>query len=199
MSKEQLVRKLISSEGRIDGDRLRTGRMTGDEWAKLYAVQGLLERTPIYIRDDTSPTVLQIKAQTRRMKKKYGIGLVVVDYLQLMRDPREKVREQQIARISGDLKSMGKELDVPVLALSQLNRDLEKRPNRRPKLADLRESGSLEQDADVVIFIYRDEVYRKDSPDKGIAEVRKGRTGLVKLTYMAPFTKFGNYIERSDT
>ena len=201
MSKEQLVRKLISSEGRIDGDRLRTGRMTGDEWAKIYAIQGLLEDTPIYIRDDASPTVLQIKAQARRMKKKYGIGLVVVDYLQLMRDPREKVREQQIARISGDLKAMAKELDIPVLALSQLNRELEKRPNKRPKLADLRESGALEQDADVVIFLYRDEMYRKDSPDKGIAEVevakqRKGPTGLVKLAYLAQFTKFQNYIER---
>ena len=200
MSKEQLVRKLMASEGRIDADRLRTGRMTGEEWSKLYSVGGLLEDTPIYIRDDSSPTVLQIKAQARRMKKKYGIGLVVVDYLQLMRDPREKVREQQVARISGDLKGMAKELDIPVLALSQLNRDLEKRNNRRPKLADLRESGALEQDADVVIFIYRDEEYRKDSPNKGIAEVevakqRKGRTGLVKLTYLAPFTKFENYIE----
>ena len=203
MSKEQLVRKLISSEGRIDGDRLRTGRMTGDEWAKLYAARGLLEDTPIYIRDDPSPTVLQIKAQARRMKKKYGVGIVVVDYLQLMRDPREKVREQQIARISGDLKGMAKELDVPVFALSQLNRELEKRPNRRPKLSDLRESGAIEQDADVVITIYRDEVYRKDSPDKGIAEVevvkqRKGRIGLVKLTYLSQFTKFENYIERSE-
>ncbi len=201
MSKDQLVRKLISSEGRIDGDRLRTGRMQGDEWAKMYAVQGLLERTPIYIRDDASPTVLQIKAQARRMKKKYGVGLVIVDYLQLMRDPRERVREQQIARISSDLKAMAKELDVPVIALAQLNRELEKRPNRRPKLSDLRESGALENDADVVIFIYRDEMYRKESPDKGIAEVevakqRKGRTGLVKLVYLSQFTKFENYFER---
>jgi replicative DNA helicase len=160
-----------------------------------------LEKTPIYIRDDASPTVLQIKAQARRMKKKYGIGLVIVDYLQLMRDSREKVREQQIARISGDLKAMAKELDVPVLALAQLNRELEKRPNRRPKLSDLRESGALENDADVVIFIYRDEMYRKDSPDKGIAEIevvkqRKGRTGLVKLAYLGQFTRFENYIER---
>jgi replicative DNA helicase len=203
MSKEQLVRKLIASEGRIDADRLRTGRMNSEEWSKLYSVGGLLEDTPIYIRDDSSPTVLQIKAQARRMKKKYGIGLVVVDYLQLMRDPREKVREQQIARISGDLKAMAKELDVPVLALSQLNRELEKRPNRRPKLADLRESGSLEQDADVVIFIYRDQTYRKDSPDKGIAEIevakqRKGRTGLVKLAYQGQFTRFNNYYAPSE-
>ena len=134
------------------------------------------------------------------MKKKYGIGMVMVDYLQLMRDPRERVREQQIARISGDLKNMAKELDVPVVALSQLNRDLEKRPNRRPKLADLRESGALEQDADVVIFIYRDEVYRKDSPDKGMAEIevakqRNGPTGLVKLAYLGQFTKFENYFQ----
>jgi replicative DNA helicase len=203
MAKEQLVQKLIASEGRIDADRLRTGRMTGDEWAKLYAIQGLLEKVPLYIRDDASPTVLQIKAQARRMKKKYGIGLVVVDYLQLMRDPRERVREQQIARISSDLKAMAKELDVPVLALSQLNRELEKRPNRRPKLADLRESGAIEQDADVVMFIYRDEEYRKDSPDKGIAEIevakqRKGRTGLVKLAYQGQFTRFSNYYAPSE-
>jgi replicative DNA helicase len=141
---------------------------------------------------------LEIKAQARRMKSRHGISLVVVDYLQLMRDPRAKSREQEIARIASDLKAMAKELDVPVLALSQLNREVEKRPNRKPKLSDLRESGALEQDADVVMFIYREEVYRKDSPDKGIAEIdvakqRNGPVGLVKLAYLAPFTKFENY------
>ena len=126
MSKEQLVRRLMASEGKIDSTRLRTGRMQALEWGQLNEVGGVLVDIPIYISDRSPATILQIKSQARRMKKKYGIGMVMVDYLQLMRDPRERVREQQIARISGDLKNMAKELDVPVVALSQLNRDLEK-------------------------------------------------------------------------
>ena len=200
MSKEQLVRRLFASEGRIDASRLRTGRMQAEEWAKLNMAAGDLLDAPIYIIDRATVTSLEIKAQARRMKSRHGIGLVVVDYLQLMRDPRAKSREQEIARIASDLKAMAKELDVPVLALSQLNRDVEKRPNRRPKLSDLRESGALEQDADVVIFIYREEVYKKDSLDKGIAEVdvakqRNGPVGLIKLTYLAEYTRFENYYQ----
>jgi replicative DNA helicase len=200
MSKEQLVRRLFASEGRIDASRLRTGRMQAEEWAKLNMAAGDLLDAPIYIVDRARATSLEIKAQARRMKSRHGIGLVVVDYLQLMRDPRAKSREQEIARIASDLKAMAKELDVPVLALSQLNRDVEKRPNRRPKLADLRESGALEQDADVVMFIYREEVYKKDTADKGIAELdvakqRNGPVGLVKLTYLAPYTRFENYYQ----
>lgn len=198
MSKEQLVRRYFASEGRINTSRLRTGNMGGDEWVRLQEVAGKLLDAPIYISDKPKPTSLEIRAQARRLKKRHGVGLVVVDYLQLMRDPKAKSREQEIARISGDLKAMAKELDVPVVALAQLNRDVEKRPNKRPVLADLRESGALEQDADVVIFIYRDEVYRKDSLDKGIAEVRvakqrNGPTGLVKLVYLAEYTRFENY------
>lgn len=200
MSKEQLVRRLFASEGRIDASRLRTGRMQAEEWAKLNMAAGDLLDAPIYIIDRATVTSLEIKAQARRMKSRHGIGLVVVDYLQLMRDPRAKSREQEIARIASDLKAMAKELDVPVLALSQLNRDVEKRPNRRPKLSDLRESGALEQDADVVMFIYREEVYKKDSLDKGIAEVdvakqRNGPVGLIKLTYLAEYTRFENYYQ----
>ena len=203
MSKEQLVRRLFASEGRIDASRLRTGRMQAEEWAKLNMAAGDLLDAPIYIIDRATVTSLEIKAQARRMKSRHGIGLVVVDYLQLMRDPRAKSREQEIARIASDLKAMAKELDVPVLALSQLNRDVEKRPNRRPKLSDLRESGALEQDADVVMFIYREEVYKKDTADKGIAEVevakqRNGPVGLVKLTYLSQFTLFQNYTEQKN-
>lgn len=198
MSKEQLVRRLFASVGRIDASRLRSGNMQGQEWASLQEVSGGLMDDPIFISDKARPTSLEIRAQARRLKAKHGIGLVVVDYLQLMRDSKAKSREQEIARISGDMKALAKELNVPVLALSQLNREVEKRPNKRPVLADLRESGSLEQDADVVMFIYRDELYRKDSPDMGTAEVRfakqrNGPVGLVKLTFLAEFTKFENY------
>ena len=198
MSKEQLVRRYFASEGRISTSRLRTGNMAGEEWARLQEADGRLLEAPIYISDKPRSTSLEIRAQARRLKTRFGIGLVVVDYLQLMRDSKAKSREQEIARISGDLKAMGKELDVPVLALAQLNRDVEKRPNKRPVLSDLRESGALEQDADVVIFIYRDEVYRKDSLDKGVAEVRvakqrNGPVGLVKLAYLGEYTRFENY------
>ena len=200
MSKEQLVRRLLASVGRIDASRLRSGNMQGQEWVSLQEASGGLMDTPIFISDKGRTTSLEIRAQARRLKAKHGIGLVVVDYLQLMRDPKAKSREQEIARISGDMKALAKELNLPVLALSQLNREVEKRPNKRPVLADLRESGSLEQDADVVMFIYRDEVYRKDSLDKGIAEVRiakqrNGPVGLVKLTFLGEFTRFENFID----
>lgn len=198
MSKEQLVRRYFASEGRISTSRLRTGNMAGEEWARLLEAGGRMLEAPIFISDNPRPTSLEIRAQARRLKARYGIGLVVVDYLQLMRDPKAKSREQEIARISGDLKAIAKELDVPVLALAQLNRDVEKRPNKRPVLSDLRESGALEQDADVVMFIYRDEVYRKDSLEKGVAEVRvakqrNGPTGLVKLAYLGEYTRFESY------
>ena len=197
MSKEQLVRRLFASEGRIDASRLRTGRMQAEEWATLNMVGGPLSDAPIRIIDRARATSLEIKAQARRMKSRHGTGLIVVDYLQLMRDPRAKSREQEIARISGDLKAMAKELDVPVVALAQLSRECEKRPNKRPKLSDLRESGALEQDADVVIYIYRDQIYRKDSPDKGIAEIevakqRNGPVGMLKLAFLEQFTLFQN-------
>jgi replicative DNA helicase len=200
MSKEQLVRRYFASEGRISTSRLRTGNMAGEEWARLQEAGGRLLDSSIFISDKPRSTSLEIRAQARRLKARNGIGLVVVDYLQLMRDSKAKSREQEIARISGDLKAMAKELDVPVVALAQLNRDVEKRPNKRPVLSDLRESGALEQDADVVVFIYRDEVYRKDSPDKGVAEIRiakqrNGPTGLIRLAYLGEYTRFENYQE----
>jgi len=200
MSKEQLVRRLFASVGRIDASRLRSGNMQSQEWVSLQEASGGLMDDPIYISDQARLTSLEIRAQARRLKAKYGIGLVVVDYLQLMRDSKAKSREQEIARISGDMKALAKELNIPVLALSQLNREVERRPNKRPVLSDLRESGSLEQDADVVMFLYRDQVYRADSPDKGIAELRiakqrNGATGLIRLTYRGEFTRFDNFID----
>lgn len=200
MSKEQLVRRLFASVGRIDAGRLRSGNMQPPEWVNLQQAEELLMDSPVHIVDKGRPTVLQIGAQARRLKAVHGIGLVVVDYLQLIRDAKAKSREQEIARISGDLKALAKDLNVPVLALSQLNRKCEERPNKRPQLADLRDSGSLEQDADVVLFLYRDEVYRENSTDKGKAELRvakqrNGALGLVTLTFLPEFTRFENYAE----
>ena len=198
MSKEQLVRRLFASVGRIDAGRLRSGNMSPGEWAQLNQADGELITTPIYIIDKGKATVLQIGAQAKTLRAVHGIGLVVVDYLQQIRDPKAKTREQEISRISGDLKALAKELDVPVLALSQLNREVEHRPDKRPRLSDLRDSGSLEQDADVVLFLYRDEVYREDSWDRGKAELRvakqrNGPLGLVMLAYLAEYTRFESY------
>ena len=202
MSKAQLVQRLIASEGRIDSDRVRSGRMEQEEWSTFNKVGELLMQVPIFIDDQPSPTPLEIRARARRLKSRHGIGLVVMDYLQLAQDPKAKSREQEIGGISRAMKALAKELNVPVIVLSQLNREVEKRPNknRRPILADLRDSGQIEQDADVVLFIYRDEVYREDSPDKGIAEVRlakqrNGPLGLIRLTYLKEFMRFENSFE----
>jgi replicative DNA helicase len=197
MSKEQLVQRLMASEGKINSHRLRSGQMEPEEWVALNQVEELLMKAPIYISDKPSPTPMEIRAQARRLKSRHGIGLIIVDYLQLAQDPRAKSREQEIGGISRALKALAKELDVPVIVLSQLNREVEKRPNKRPILADLRDSGQIEQDADLVLFIYRDEVYWEGSPDKGIAEVwlakqRNGPIGLVKLTYLEEFMRFEN-------
>lgn len=203
MSKEALVQRLLCSEGLVDAQRLRRGALRDDDYPKLARAAGLLGTAPIWIDDSAALTPLAMRSKARRLKAEHDIGMVVVDYLQLMRDPREKVREQQIAVISRDLKAMASELDLPVVALSQLNRELERRPNKRPKLSDLRESGAIEQDADVVIFVYRDECYRKESPDKGMAEIdvakqRNGPVGLVKLAYQGQFTRFDNYYSASE-
>lgn len=200
LSKAQLVQRLIASEGRIDSDRVRSGRMEREEWSTFNKVGELLMQTPIIIDDQSSLTPLEIRARTRRLKSRHGIGLVVVDYLQLAQDPKAKSREQEIGGISRAMKAMAKELNVPVIVLSQLNREVEKRDDKRPKLADLRDSGQIEQDADVVLFIYRDEVYREASPDKGIAEVRlakqrNGPLGLIRLTYLKEFMRFENCFE----
>jgi replicative DNA helicase len=198
MSKEQLVRRLLSSIGEVDAGNLRRAFLSTPEWANLQTAAGYLLDSPIYIDDTPAATVLDIRAKARRLKADDKLGLVFIDYLQLMRGRHDvPSREQEISEISRSLKALAKELDVPVVALSQLNRRVEERPNKRPQLSDLRESGAIEQDADVIIFIYRDEVYREDSPDKGIAEVivgkqRNGPTGKVKLAFRDKYTRFDN-------
>jgi replicative DNA helicase len=200
MAKEQLGMRLICSMGRINAQRLRTGFLKEQDWPKLTRAVGMLSEAPIYIDDTPAISVLEMRAKARRLKTEHNIGMVVVDYLQLMRG-RSNVqsREQEISEISRSLKAMAKELNIPVIALSQLNRSLENRPNKRPILSDLRESGAIEQDADVIIFIYRDEVYNKaeDNPRRGIAEViigkqRNGPTGSVDLAFLDRFTSFEN-------
>ncbi len=198
MSKLEIVNRLLSSEARIDSSRLRTGRLEDTDWRKLGDALGSLAEAPLFIDDTPSISLMEIRAKSRRLKQKHGLDLIVVDYLQLMQSHRRvDSRQQEVAEISRGLKMLAKELDVPVIALSQLSRQPESRTDKRPQLADLRESGSIEQDADIVGFIYRDEVYDEDSPDKGIAELiiskhRNGATGVVKLAFLNHLTKFAN-------
>ena len=200
MSKEQLSLRMLCSEARIDSSRLRGGFFSMEDWHRLTDAAGILSETPIYIDDSPSLTAMEIRAKARRLKMDKNVGLIVIDYLQLMqgRASAER-RDLEISEISRALKALAKELELPVLALSQLNRMLEQRTDKRPRLSDLRESGALEQDADVVAFIYRDEVYNKeeDNPRRGIAEIllskqRNGPTGDVNLTFLNSFTRFEN-------
>ncbi len=198
MSKHQLAMCLLCSVGRVDSNDVRTGHIKEHDWPKLTRATGELTNAPIFIDDTAAISVLEMRAKARRLKIEYDIGLVVVDYLQLMKG-RGDSREQEISEISRSLKAMAKELDIPVIALSQLNRSLESRPNKRPQLSDLRESGAIEQDADVICFIYRDEVYNKseDNPKKGTAELiigkqRNGPTGTVELAFIGRYTTFEN-------
>ena len=201
MSAEQLALRMICSVGKVDAQRIRTGHLTKEDWPKLTRGVGVLSEAPIHIDDTAGLTVLEMRAKARRLKSEHGLGLVVVDYLQLMQGRSgSENRNQEISEISRSLKAMAKELDVPVLALSQLNRSLESRTDKRPMMSDLRESGAIEQDADVIMFIYRDEVYNKspENPNKGIAEViigkqRNGPTGTVRLTFLGEYTSFENY------
>jgi replicative DNA helicase len=198
MSKEQLSLRMLCSEARIDSSRLRGGFFSMEDWHRLTDAAGILSESPIYIDDSASLSAMDIRAKARRLKMEKNIGLVVIDYLQLMqgRAGAER-RDIEISEISRSLKALAKELDLPVLALSQLNRMLEQRNDKRPRLSDLRESGALEQDADVVAFIYRDEVYNKeeDNPNKGVAEIllskqRNGPTGDIFLTFLNSYTRF---------
>jgi replicative DNA helicase len=201
MSKEQLGMRMLCSVSRVDSQDLRTGFIKDPDWPKLARATGILSEAPIFIDDSPAISVLEMRAKSRRLKIEHDIGLVVVDYLQLMRGRiGAERREQEISEISRSLKAMAKELDLPVIALSQLNRSLESRPNKRPQLSDLRESGAIEQDADVICFLYRDEIYNKseDNPKRGIAEViigkqRNGPTGTIELTFIDKFTTFENY------
>jgi replicative DNA helicase len=200
MSKEQLVMRLLSSVGRIDSQRIRTGKLLNEDWPKLTRAVGMLSEAPIYLDDTPALSVLEMRAKVRRLAAQHDIGLIIVDYLQLMQGRgRIENRTQEISEISRSLKALAKEHNVPVLALSQLNRGLESRSDKRPMMSDLRESGAIEQDADVICFIYRDEVYNKseENPDIGLAEViigkqRNGPTGSVKLTFIKEFTMFEN-------
>ena len=207
MSKEQLAFRLLASEAKVDSQRLRKGFLGETDWPKLTTAAGRLSEAPLYIDDTPAITVLEMKAKSRRLKAETELGLIVVDYIQLMRaSGYSDNREQEISEISRSLKALAKELKVPVIALSQLNRKAEDRPNRRPQMADLRESGAIEQDADVIAFIYRDEVYNKsdDNPEKGLAEIiigkqRNGPTGTVKLAFLEKFTSFENLTRTEST
>jgi replicative DNA helicase len=200
MSKEQLSLRLLCSEARIDSSRLRSGFFSMEDWDRLTDAAGVLSAAPIFIDDSPSLSAMEVRAKARRMKMDKNIGLIVIDYLQLMqgRAGAER-RDLEISEISRSLKALAKEISLPVIALSQLNRMLEQRTDKRPRLSDLRESGALEQDADVVAFIYRDEVYNKEetNPHKGTAEVilakqRNGPTGEVLLTFLSAYTRFEN-------
>jgi replicative DNA helicase len=207
MSKEQLAFRLLASEAKVDSQRLRKGFLGETDWPKLTTAAGRLSEAPLFIDDTPAITVLEMKAKSRRLKADAGLGLIVVDYIQLMRGGSYRdSREQEISEISRSLKALAKELKVPVIALSQLNRKVEDRTNRRPQMADLRESGAIEQDADVIAFIYRDEVYNKseDNTEKGIAEIiigkqRNGPTGTVKLAFLEKFTSFENLSHSEST
>ncbi len=196
MSKEQLVMRMLCSEARVDASRVRSGYLSESDWPKLTRAAGTLSETSIFIDDTPAISVLELRAKCRRLQAEHDLGLVIIDYLQLMKG-RAKIdsREQEISEISRSLKALAKELRIPVVALSQLNRAVEQRPDKRPRLSDLRESGAIEQDADVIGFIYRDEVYKPDTQDKGIAEIiigkqRNGPIGTVKLAFINQFTRF---------
>ena len=201
MGGTQLAQRLLGSVGKVDAQALRTGRLSPPDWDRLGTALGKLNEAPILIDESLGLNPLELRARARRKWREYGgLGLIVVDYIQLMvaTDSGQENRATELSEISRGMKSMAKELKCPVIALSQLNRSLEQRPNKRPVMSDLRESGALEQDADMIFFIYRDEVYNEDSPDKGIAEIiigkqRNGPIGTIKLTFIGKHTRFENY------
>lgn len=198
MSKEQVGNRILCSEALVDSNNVRTGELNDEELSKLAEASGELSQAPIYVDDTPGISVMEIRAKCRKLKLEKNIGLVIIDYLQLIQGSgKSSSREQEIAEISRSLKILAKELNVPVIALSQLSRAVESRPEHRPMLSDLRESGSIEQDADIVMFLYRDDYYNEDSPDKNVAEViiskqRAGSTGTVKLAWIGNYTKFAN-------
>jgi replicative DNA helicase len=200
MGASQLAMRLIGSVGRLDQHKLRTGRLQPDDWDKLSTALGRLNEAPILIDETPALNAIEVRSRARRLMKQYGkLGLVIVDYLQLMQATTQgENRATEISEISRSMKSLAKELQVPVVALSQLNRSLEQRPNKRPVMSDLRESGAIEQDADVIVFIYRDEVYNQDTQDKGVAEIiigkqRNGPIGTVRLTFLGEYTRFESF------
>ncbi|HVS54952.1 MAG TPA: replicative DNA helicase [Casimicrobiaceae bacterium] len=200
MGATQLAMRLMGSVGRLDQQKIRTGRLTNDDWERLSGALGKLNDAPIHIDETPAMNALEVRARSRRLARQYGgkLGAIVVDYLQLMQAVSDgENRATEISEISRSMKALAKELKVPVLALSQLNRSLEQRPNKRPVMSDLRESGAIEQDADVILFIYRDEVYNPDTQEKGVAEIiigkqRNGPIGMVRLAFLGENTRFEN-------
>ncbi len=203
MAKEQLVIRMLCAEARVDSHKLRSGFLAKSDWPRLTTAAGRLSEAPIFIDDAAGTSVLEMKAKARRLKAEHGLSLIIVDYLQLMSGRGERrrggpdTREQEISEISRSLKALAKELSVPVIALSQLNRAVESRQDKRPLLADLRESGAIEQDADVILFIYRDEVYKQTEENKGVAEIiigkqRNGPVGVIKMAFIDKYTRFEN-------
>ncbi|MBN2808488.1 MAG: replicative DNA helicase [Deltaproteobacteria bacterium] len=203
MSKEQLVTRLLCSQSEINAQTIRRGLLKDADWPRLSEAAAVISELPLYIDDTAAITVMEMRAKARRLKNGKGLDMVVVDYLQLMRGDGES-REREISEISRSLKAMAKELDIPVVALSQLNRSVESRIDKRPQLSDLRESGAIEQDADVIMFVYRDEVYNKETQDNvGLAEIlvrkqRNGPTGVVNMRFFGEFTTFRDIDNRYD-
>ncbi|MEZ0331606.1 MAG: replicative DNA helicase [Methylophilaceae bacterium] len=206
MAATQLAMRMIGSVGRLDQHRMRTGRLEDEDWIKLTTALGRLNEAPIFIDEGAGLSSFDVRARARRLHRQCGkLGLIVVDYLQLMSAPSGRQGENratEISEISRSLKALAKELDVPVVALSQLNRSVEQRPDKRPVMSDLRESGAIEQDADLILFIYRDQVYNPDSEDKGTAEIiiakqRNGPIGMVRLSFLGEHTRFENYASGS--
>ncbi len=201
MGATQLAMRMIGSVGRLDQHKIRTGRLAAEDWERLSAALGKLNEAPLYIDETPALTPIEVRSRARRLARQCNgkLGAIVIDYLQLMNASQlaGENRATEISEISRSLKALAKELHVPVVALSQLNRSLEQRPNKRPVMSDLRESGAIEQDADLILFIYRDEIYNPESPDKGIAEIiigkqRNGPIGTVKLTFLGEYTRFEN-------
>ena len=198
MPGEQLALRMMSSLGRIDSHNLRTGKLDDHDWPRLISSVNMLSKAKLFIDDSPALTPTELRARTRRLKREHGLDLVIIDYLQLMQvGGTTENRATEISEISRSLKALAKELQVPIIALSQLNRSVEQRPDKRPVMSDLRESGSIEQDADVILFIYRDEVYNPDSNDKGTAEIiirkqRNGPIGTVRLSFLGQYTRFEN-------
>ena len=204
MSGESLAMRLLSSLGRIDQHKMRSGKLQDEDWPRITTAVSMLSEAKMFIDDTPALSPAEIRSRARRIAREHGqLGLIVVDYLQLMQVPGSKEnRTNEISEISRNMKALAKELNVPVIALSQLNRGVEQRGDKRPLMADLRDSGALEQDADLILFIYRDEVYNPETPDKGIAEVnigkqRNGPLGTVRLTFLGKYTRFENYSQEN--
>ncbi|BDG49229.1 MULTISPECIES: replicative DNA helicase [Parageobacillus] len=205
MSAQQLVMRMLCAEGNINAQNLRTGRLTPEDWGKLTMAMGSLSNAGIYIDDTPSIRVSDIRAKCRRLKQERGLGMIVIDYLQLIQGSgrNRENRQQEVSEISRSLKALARELEVPVIALSQLSRSVEQRQDKRPMMSDIRESGSIEQDADIVAFLYRDDYYNKDSENKNIIEIiiakqRNGPVGTVQLAFIKEYNKFVNLERRFD-